>query len=511
MVLALSLVVILATLGLAGGLTYLGQKASEADVVDFADVASAGGEPVLTPSLESDEPVNYLLVGTDSALGLDEDDPINNDRENTGSLADTIMIVRLDPVSQEARLLSVPRDLWVDVSGSSYRQKINASLGISEAALIETIEDELGIPINHYVQVDFAGFKELVGILDGVPMWFATPARDTKTGLIVAEPGCVTLDADQALAYARSRSYQAQIDGRWRTQDDLPDIGRIGRQQDFVRRSIDRAIDRGFRNIIDLNQILNTGINATTIDAELDIEDDILPLARAFQSFEADDLVTYQLPVYPDRAGRADIVRMVDSEAEAVLRLFRPQVDTGDLDPSTIRVRALNGTGGYGDAAAVADGLESAGFDIVGRDNAEGFDNDEVVIRYRAGAEASAVFVSQYFDPPPRRELAPDLSGADVEVVTGATFDEVLTSPRPMEADEEAVMEASAETTVRTTTSPPSITDGEPDETDDTGADSDEGGSGGDTGGSGAESDEVTGDGGETGDDEERPTGSSCP
>ncbi len=162
--------------------TYLGQKASEADVVDFADVASAGGEPVLTPSPESDEPVNYLLVGTDSALGLDEDDPINNDRENTGSLADTIMIVRLDPVSQEARLLSIPRDLWVDVSGSSYRQKINASLGISEAALIETIEDELGIPINHYVQVDFAGFKELVDILDGVPMWFATPARDGKTG-----------------------------------------------------------------------------------------------------------------------------------------------------------------------------------------------------------------------------------------------------------------------------------------------------------------------------------------
>ena len=76
---------------------------------------------------------------------------------------------------------------------------------------------------------------------------------------------------------------------------------------------------------------LNTGINAVTIDAELDIEDDILPLARAFQSFEADDLVTYQLPVYPDRAGRADIVRLVDSEAEAVLRLFRPQADTGDL------------------------------------------------------------------------------------------------------------------------------------------------------------------------------------
>jgi LCP family protein required for cell wall assembly len=504
MVLALSVVVVLATLGLAGGLTYLGQKASEADVVDFADVASAGGEPVLTPSPESDEPVNYLLVGTDSALGLDEDDPINNDRENTGSLADTIMIVRLDPVTQEARLLSIPRDLWVDVSGSSYRQKINASLGISEAALIETIEDELGIPINHYVQVDFAGFKELVDILDGVPMWFATPARDTKTGLSVETAGCVTLGPDEALAYARSRSYQAQIDGRWRTQDDLPDIGRIGRQQDFIRRSIDRAIDRGFRNIIDLNQILNTGINAVTIDAELDIEDDILPLARAFQSFEADDLVTYQLPVYPDRAGRADIVRLVDSEAEAVLRLFRPQADTGDLDPSRIRVRALNGTGGYGDASAVADGLAAAGFDMVGRDNADDFGNEEVVIRYRSGAEAQAVFVSQYFDPPPRRELAADLSGADVEVVTGETFDEVLTSPREMEADEEAVMEASAETTVRTTASTPSTTEdeGETDETDDGGADD----ATGDT--------EASGDTGEADvdeDEDERPTGSSCP
>ena len=498
--LLLSTVAVLSTLAVAAGLSYLGQKASEADVVTFEDVASAGGEPVLTPEPESDEPVNYLLVGTDSAQGLDEDDPINNDRENAGSLADTIMIVRLDPVSQEARLLSVPRDLWVDISGSSYRQKINAALGVSEAALIETIEDELGIPVNHYVQVDFAGFKELVETLDGVPMWFATPARDPKTGLYVEEAGCVSLGPDEALAYARSRSYQAQIDGRWRTADSLPDIGRIGRQQDFIRRSIERAVDRGFRNIIDLNQILNTGIDAVTIDDQLDIENDLLPLARAFQSFEADDLVTYELPVYPDRAGGADILRLVDSEAEEVLRLFRPHVDTGDLDPSTIRVRALNGTGGYGDAAAVADGLEKAGFDIVGRDNAEGFGNDEVVIRYRSGAEAEAVLVSQFFDPAPRRELAPELSGADVEVITGATFDEVLDSPREMQPDEEEVMKESAQTTVRSTTSTSSTSTLDTSEDD---FDSD------DSGGTSS----TDGDGTETGATEagERPTGASCP
>lgn len=507
--LLLSTVAVLSTLAVAGGLAYLGQKASEADVVTFEDVASAGGEPILTPEPESDEPVNYLLVGTDSAQGLDEDDPINNDRENAGSLADTIMIVRLDPVTQEARLLSIPRDLWVDVSGSSYRQKINASLGVSEAALVQTIEDELGIPVNHYVQVDFAGFKELVEILDGVPMWFATPARDPKTGLIVEDAGCVTLDPDQALAYARSRSFQAKIDGRWRTADSLPDIGRIGRQQDFIRRSIERAVDRGFRNIIDLNQILNTGIDAVTIDDQLDIENDLLPLARAFQSFEADDLVTYELPVFPDRAGGADILRLVDSEAEAVLRLFRPEVETGDLDPSVIRVRALNGTGGYGDAAAVADGLEAVGFDIVGRDNADGFGNEEVVVRYRSGAEAEAVLVAQFFDPPPRRELVPDLSGADIEVVTGATFDEVLDSPRAMDPDEEAVMdesEASAGTTVRSTasTSSTSTVDGEVDTSEESG-DSADPASTDDSSGAEAGTDTA----GESGD--ELPTGASCP
>lgn len=70
--------------------------------------------------------------------------------------------------------------------------------------LIQTIKDNFAISIDNYVEIDFAGFRQLVQILDGVPVYLTAPVRDRNTGLFQPEPGCVTLDPVQALAYARS-------------------------------------------------------------------------------------------------------------------------------------------------------------------------------------------------------------------------------------------------------------------------------------------------------------------
>ena len=153
----------------AGGLSYVYSKYSRLPRVELGSV--------LTEASGSNEPRNFLLVGVDSAANLAADDPARAGRGNVGGLrSDTIMILRLDPGAERASLLSLPRDLWVPLaSGGS--QRINSAIqsgGPTE--LIDTIESYLGIPINHYIEIDFAGFQELVDVVDGVKVYFATPA-----------------------------------------------------------------------------------------------------------------------------------------------------------------------------------------------------------------------------------------------------------------------------------------------------------------------------------------------
>jgi LCP family protein required for cell wall assembly len=182
--------VVVVLLTAAGSLTYVYSKYSRLPRVELGSV--------LTETSSSNEPRNFLLVGVDSAANLDPDDPARAGRGNVGGLrSDTIMVLRLDPGAERASLLSLPRDLWVPLAGGG-TQRINSAIqdgGPSE--LIDTIEGYFGIPINHYIQVDFAGFQELVDVVDGVQVYFADPARDSRSGLDIQDTGCLTSTASR--------------------------------------------------------------------------------------------------------------------------------------------------------------------------------------------------------------------------------------------------------------------------------------------------------------------------
>ncbi len=130
------------------------------------------------------------------------------------------MVLRLDKTNDTASILSIPRDLWI----AADKSRINAAFNKGPANLVETVTtaDELQIPIQHYVEVDFSGFKSLVDALGGVQVCFEYPTRDENTGLNVTEPGCPTLTGVEALAYARSRHFEQFKDGEW---TGGPDIG----------------------------------------------------------------------------------------------------------------------------------------------------------------------------------------------------------------------------------------------------------------------------------------------
>ena len=120
----------------------------------------------------------------------------------------------------------------------SSQQRINTAYERDNPQqLIDTIYQNFGIDIDHFVQVDFCAFKKLVDAVDGVTVPFATPVRDTNTGLNVPEAGCFTFNGDHALAYVRSRHSSTRTPtATWKT-DGTSDLGRISRQQDFLRRT----------------------------------------------------------------------------------------------------------------------------------------------------------------------------------------------------------------------------------------------------------------------------------
>ena len=423
---------VLSSIGLAasaGTFGYLYRKAEKIPRVELSSV-------LVTPEV-SDEPQNYLVVGIDNADRLAPDDPVRRQRDSQ-QLSDTIMVMRIDPAEGKAELLSLPRDLWVPYGDNGDHARINAAISRGNGrpdVLIGVLKDYLGIPVHHYVQVDLAGFRELVAAIDGVPVHFPYPARDQRSGLSILETGCVTLDPVQALAYARSRYHDQLIDGEW-VRDPRYDLGRIARQQDFVRRALDRAVEKGARNPGTLDRLLDAALASVTIDDEL-TTGDIFDLAQRFRQFDPESLETYTVPVERTFKGAADVVLLVESEAEPILARFRgdPEpVDECDIAPASVRLTVRNGSGGQGEAADAADGLTAAGFIVVGRGDEPGFGVERTTIRHPAGGRATAELVARWLasgadlEEVPAGTAGPD--GVDgIVVVTGADWEGVLTEP----------------------------------------------------------------------------------
>jgi LCP family protein required for cell wall assembly len=277
-----------------------------------------GVSDVLSPQTGTVE--NFLLVGSDSRAGSDPNSPdfggIGTEADVQGSRSDTMMVLRRDRETGQASLLSIPRDLWVDIPGRG-SQRINAAYNDGPAVLVQTVQQNLGLPIHHYVEVDFFGFKDLVDAIGGVELCFMWPTRDVKTGLFVEQGGCYLFDGVQALAYARSRSYEQLIEGEWRV-DGTADIGRTERQRDFVNRALTTALDRVKADPYVAGDLLESAGSAVRIDDELDV----LAAAASLRTAVGAGLTTWALPVYGDTVDGNSVLRLADG-AGALLAHFR--------------------------------------------------------------------------------------------------------------------------------------------------------------------------------------------
>jgi len=248
---------------------------------------------------------NILVVGVDSRADI-PDDQKRDFGEVEGERTDTIMVLRIDRATDRAWVLSLPRDTWVRIAGTRRWDRINAAYANGPAVLADTIRENFGIPIWHMVEVDFVGFQKVVAALGGVRVCFPLPSRDTMSGL-AQEPGCNVLDERQATAYVRSRHLEELRHGTW-VQDPRSDLGRIARQQLFLRAAMKRAIEHGARNPVVLNRMLSELEGAIAIDDTFDFTE-VVRLANDFRTFDPDRLGTSTLPADNRRiAGKAVLV-----------------------------------------------------------------------------------------------------------------------------------------------------------------------------------------------------------
>jgi polyisoprenyl-teichoic acid--peptidoglycan teichoic acid transferase len=457
---AVAALLVLGLVLLAGGWGYTAFRFGQ---ISSVHVPGLGKAP-------SDGSVNLLVVGSDTRQGLRD----GGFGVAGGQRSDVIILVHLVPAARHAAVLSIPRDLYVPVAGTDGSAKINSAFNHGPGQLVQTIQQRFGIPIHHYLLVNFDGFREVVDAVGGVPMYFPRPVRDdnngrNESGLNVPRPGCRRLTGNQALALARSRYFQYQDKaGRWHA-DPGTDLGRIRRQQTMLRAMAAKAAGRNLANPVRANALVGSVVRSLTKDDRLSIRRSVT-LARQFRSFDPARLHAATLPV--DRAVQRDgVVRRAgqpgfeqglrqgweqvllprEPDAKAALaRFLRPPKGPVPRAPATtapapppplpapskVTVTVRNGTPRQGLAARATTSLDRLGFKASNGGNAT--PSARTTLFHAPGSDAAARVAARAVKVAGGSGVArasqPGLGGGSVVLVLGSDFKGLATRvavPKP--------------------------------------------------------------------------------
>ncbi|MEE3852284.1 LCP family protein [Gordonia sp. LSe1-13] len=211
-------------------------------------LAAYAGRPVDTPG------TNWLIVGTDSRADLSDAERAElSTGDSDGSRTDTIMMV-YKPPSGDAMLISVPRDLYVPVPGQG-SHKINAAFNFGgPQLLVQTLEQLSGVRIDHYAEIGFGGFDQVVDAVGGVEICLDQPLNDPLAGLNLPA-GCQELNGQQALGLVRTRAFPNA------------DLERIENQRKFLSALMAKATSPSvLLNPFALVPFVNSAVDAVTVD-----------------------------------------------------------------------------------------------------------------------------------------------------------------------------------------------------------------------------------------------------
>ena len=310
-------------------------------------------------------------------------------------LTDTIMLASYDPKTQEAALLSIPRDTFIgdDKSYASGYDKINAVYQSGVENLLEEVRDITGINVQYYLTVDTEALKVLVDEIGGV--YFDVPIdmhyTDRKQGLYIdLEAGYQLLDGDKAEQVVRFRhnsdgsTYSYEYGGE--------DLGRMRTQRAFLTALLEQTIEK-----MDVNMIFSfMDIAEQYVETNLNFDavKDYVPYKL---EFDIDNLKTATLPGISERAGNGVwIYSIYEEEAKATINeLFFGITQSEDIDgniidgnttlddniTNTLSIEILNGSGSSSKLSEAVSELEATGFEVIQIGNTSTTNNTTVIER----------------------------------------------------------------------------------------------------------------------------------
>lgn len=292
--------------------------------------------------------LNVLLVGSDSREGLDDPEDVERFGSVGGKRADTIILAQVVPSEQRGVLLHLPRDLYVTVhdNGRQYQGKINAAYNAGPQGVVDTVRSLTRLPINHYMEVDIRGFRQMVDAIGGIDVCVEEPDfYDSKLNFRLAQ-GTNHLDGNSALSYVRAR--HATPDG---------DFGRISRQQQFIRAVMTKIGKPAvIGNPVRVNELARAFAKNVTVDQVFQF-DDLVRFALSVRRVGPDQLLTYSVPGRSGRVGGQSVVLIDSQQAEVLFSALRNGSDPSDVVPTAqaapARAPAGLGTGLLAQQASV--------------------------------------------------------------------------------------------------------------------------------------------------------------
>jgi LCP family protein required for cell wall assembly len=391
------------------------------------------------PKAAPNHALNFLIVGSDSRGDLKAGQGVQGSGSSfvTGQRSDTVILAHLyGGKSDKAELVSFPRDSVVEIPEYSdpktgrihtaHRAKLNSAIfDGGPPLLVHTIENLTHIRVDHYLQVDFEGFKKMVNSLGGVDVCLPRAAKEHDSGINLSA-GRHHIYGDVALSFVRQRK-------------GLPngDIDRIKRQQEFIGAIIRKVLSAGtLANPLKLNSFLDSA--TSSLQADTGLTPSILQkLALRMRHVGAGNVVFATLPI-SDSNGHdrvlGSVVVIDQPKADALFDEIRRDVPPGTpapkpgasagaplvVKPGSIRVHVYNGSGINGLARKADGDLTNVGFQTVGQPESRGSGAAATVIRYGPTKADSARTVAAAI-PGSTLETDPDL-GSVIEVVVGTSY-----------------------------------------------------------------------------------------
>ncbi len=393
------LVTVLTILLIATGTGFAYVKYIEGKMQPKGKLASAIAAVLTKP--EPKEPVNFLIIGSDYIP----------DKDNGRS--DTIMVLHVDLNKKKAVLISIPRDFYVEIPGYG-EDKINHAYNYGGSPLtIETIESFTGLPIHHYVVIDYDGFAKMVDAVGGVTIDVEERMVDYELGDPI-EAGSQKMDGITALHYVR-----------WRN-DPRGDFTRIEHQQKFARALINESTR--IMNAYKLPKLAN--VVADNVETDMSIAD-ILSYSGYADSVSQENLTTVTLPGTSDSIDGISYVIPDAERIELIMSLIKQgkpidEAIAEDIPAWEVSVKVLNGCGVDGVASEVTDILANEGFSIAMTGDADRMDYDSSILYHKKEDLGKALKVKSAI-----KEDMPDLelkvsdsldSEADILLIVGSDY-----------------------------------------------------------------------------------------